>query len=211
MGNFEEFQEALSESSIQEISLTPDKAILGKLGELVNQKFEVEKRIKDLEAELKEQKNLANKYDSEDIPKLLEAAGLSEITTNTGYRIKVANKYRGNISEANAELALQWFIKSGGADTIKNNYVIPVSIADKQVAANLEALLSKVGLDYSHKLNVAWNTLAGVIEELDTKGELQNNKIFNELKRELDISEDITLDKVLGAYKTKTTKVQKLK
>ena len=207
---FQMFQEALSETGLK---AQPEASvdILGKLGELVNSKFELEETIAKKEAEVKALKDELAEYNTVKIPELLEAAGLSEITTKDGYKVKTELKYRGSISEADKDKALEWFIASGGADTIKNSYIIPISIADKDVAKNLEQLLTKVGLSYSNELKIAWNTLAGVIKDLDVNGSLENNQVFEKLRKENNWPEDLTLSKVLGVYKTKDTKVVKKK
>ena len=209
---FSDFQEALSDLGItQEDTQIAAKDIIGKIGEEINNKFNLEAEIADIETKLKEKQDLLKELDQVKIPKLLEAAGLSEVTTDSGFKITIKDEYRGNISEANSSIALDWFIKSGGADTIKNKYEIPVSIADRNIAEQLETILDNVGLGYSRKLGIPWNTLAGVIKDLDVKGILENNEIFEELKKEKDLPEDLTLSKVLGVYKYKTTKVQKPK
>ena len=209
---FDDFKSALEDAGITDEELQrPDTDILGKLGEILETKFKLESTIGQIEEDLKNHQDLLKECDSVTIPRLLEAAGLSSVKTESGHTIKVEDVYRGNISETNSEIALDWFIKSGGADTIKNNYIVPVSIADKETAELLEQILSKAGMDFSRKLGIAWNTLAGVIKELDVTGKLQDNEIFAKIKEERDLPEDLTLEKVLGVYKYKTTKVQKPK
>ena len=209
---FEEFKTGLNEAGVsEELLQNADIDLLGKLGETVEEKISLEAEIAELKSQLIDKEKLLKEYDQIKIPQLVEAAGLSEVTTKNGFKVTIKNEYRGNISEANSTVALDWFIKSGGADTIKNNYVIPVSIADKAIAKSLEDILSKVGLGYSRKLGIAWNTLAGVIKELDTTGKLENNDQFEALKKEQGLPEDLTLSQVLGVYKYKTTKIQKPK
>ena len=212
MNTFEEFKNGLDEAGITEETLQNQNVdIIGKVGEEIEAKFKLEEEIAFLQSQLAEKEKLLKEYDQIKIPQLLEAAGLAEITTKSGFKVTTKNEYRGNISEANSEVALEWFIKSGGADTVKNSYIIPVSINDKVVAEQLEKILNKAGLDYSRKLNIPWNTLAGVIKELDVTNNLDNNKYFEDLKKDKGLPSDLTLSKVLGVYKYKTTKVQSLK
>lgn len=209
---FEDFKAGLEEAGITNETLQENCAdIVGKLGEIIDQKFELENEIAELTAKLEEKNKLLLEYDRIKIPELVSAAGLSEVTTKIGYKISIKEEYRGAISEANSETALDWFIRSGGADTVKNNYIIPISIKDKQVAKQLEEILKRVGLDYSRQIKIAWNTLAGVIKELDTTGQLENNIYFEQLKKDKGLDPELTLAKVLGAYHYKTTKVQKPK
>lgn len=212
MNVFEEFKNGLDEAGITEETLQNQNVdIIGKVGEEIEAKFKLEEEIAVLQGQLAEKEKLLKEYDQIKIPQLLEAAGLAEVTTKNGFKVTTKNEYRGNISEANSEVALDWFIKSGGADTVKNSYIIPVSINDKAVAEKLEAILDRAGLGYSRKLNIPWNTLAGVIKELDVTNNLDNNKYFEDLKKDKGLPSDLTLSKVLGVYKYKTTKVQKPK
>lgn len=208
---FEDFKSGLEEAGVTEEVQIADTDIMGKLGELIDQKFDLEKEIANLKAKLETKEAELQEYDRVKIPELIEAAGLAEVTTKDGFKITVKQEYRGNISEANAEYALDWFIRSGGADTVKNTYNVPISINDKEVATQLEAILKKVGLDYSRSIKIAWNTLAGVIKELDATGQLENNEYFEQLKKDKGLDPELTLSKVLGAFKYKTTKVAKPK
>lgn len=209
---FEEFKNGLADAGITEdLMQTADNDLIGKLGDEIEKKFALEAEIAELKETLENKEKLLKEYNQVKIPQLVEAAGLAEVTTKNGFKITIKDEYRGNISEANSELALEWFIRSGGADTIKNNYIIPISIVDKKIAKTLEDILKKAGLDYSRKLGIAWNTLAGVIKELDVSGNLENNEYFEALKKDKGLSSDLTLSRILGAYKYKTTKVQKPK
>lgn len=207
---FNDFKSALEEAGISDDELQkPNTDILGKLGEVLETKFKLESAIAEIESNLEEHQKLLKECDSVTIPRLLEAAGLSSVKTESGHTVQVEDVYRGNISEDNAPVALAWFIKSGGADTIKNNYIVPVSIADIETQDLLEQILTKSELDYSRKLGIPWNTLAGIIKELDVTGKLKDNDTFEKLKKDKGLSEDLTLEKVLGVYKYKTTKVKK--
>lgn len=208
---FEDFKSGLEEAGITENIQIEDTDIMGKLGQLIDKKFELEKEIEDLNTKLENKTKELQDYDRIKIPELIEAAGLAEVTTKDGFKITVKQEYRGNISEQNSALALDWFIKSGGADTVKNTYVVPISINDKEVAKKFEEILGKVGLDYSRKINIAWNTLAGVIKDLDVTGNLTDNIFFEQLKEEKNLDPNLTLENVLGVFKYKTTKVQKPK
>lgn len=209
---FDEFRAELEEAGItQEDVNSADHDIMGKLGDLVDTKFQLESQIAEKEAELKELQDKLKEYDQIKIPELIEAAGLAEITTKDGYKVTVKQEYRGNISEANSAYVLDWFIKSGGADTVKSKFEVPVSINDKETMSLLEDIFNRTGVGYSKKINIAWNTLAGVIKELDTTNNLDNNKYFEELKKEHNLPDDMTLSKLLGVYKYKNTKVAKPK
>lgn len=209
---FEEFKASLEEAGItQEDTQVADQDILGKLGELVDKKFALEQAISIKEGELKELQDSLKEYDQVKIPELIEAAGLAEVTTKHGYKVTIKQEYRGNISEANSEYVLDWFIRSGGADTVKSKFEVPVSINDKKTMELLEGIFRKCDVDFSKKINIAWNTLAGVIKELDTTNKLDNNEYFEALKKQHQLPEDMTLSKLLGVYKYKTTKVTKPK
>lgn len=210
---FEEFKAELDSAGMSQSDLVvEDQDILGKLGQLVEEKQLIEADIEALESQLKDKQDLLKDYDQNKIPALIEAAGLQEVTTKAGYKVSIKQEYRGNISEDNAEYALDWFIKSGGADTVKNKFEVPVSINDKETMALLEQIFNKAGVAYTRKLGIPWNTLAAVIRELDGTGQLENNEFFEQVRKSNPtMPSDLTLEKVLGVYKYKTTKIQKPK
>lgn len=210
---FEEFKAELDSAGMSQDDLTvADQDILGKLGTLVEEKQALEAKIAQMQTDLEEEERKLKEYDQVKIPNLIEAAGLQEITTKNGYKVSIKQEYRGNISEENSNYALDWFIKSGGADTVKNKFEVPVSINDKKTMALLEQIFEKAGVPYVRKLGIPWNTLAAVIRELDGTGQLENNEFFEQVRKDNPtMPSDLTLEKVLGVYKYKTTKVQKPK
>ncbi len=210
---FEEFKAELDSAGMSQDDLTvADQDILGKLGTLVEEKQALEAKIAQMQTDLEEEQKKLKEYDQIKIPNLIEAAGLQEITTKNGYKVSIKQEYRGNISEENSDYALDWFIKSGGADTVKNKFEVPVSINDKKTMALLEQIFEKAGVSYVRKLGIPWNTLAAVIRELDGTNQLENNEFFEQVRKDNPtMPSDLTLEKVLGVYKYKTTKVQKPK
>lgn len=210
---FEEFKAELDSAGMsQDDLIVADQDILGKLGTLVEEKQALEAKIAQMQTDLEEEQKKLKEYDQVKIPNLIEAAGLQEITTKNGYKISIKQEYRGNISEENSDYALDWFIKSGGADTVKNKFEVPVSINDKKTMTLLEQIFEKAGVSYVRKLGIPWNTLAAVIRELDGTNQLENNEFFEQVRKDNPtMPSDLTLEKVLGVYKYKTTKVQKPK
>ena len=210
---FEEFKALMNEAGVtQEVKESVSQDIYGTLGKLVEEKQLIEADIEALESQLKNKQDLLKEYDQIKIPNLIESAGLQEITTKNGYKVTVKQEYRGNVSEENQAYVLDWFIKSGGADTVKNKFEVPVSINDTQTIKLLEQIFNKSGVAYVRKLGIPWNTLAAVIRELDGTGQLQDNEFFEEVRKaNPTMPSDLTLEKALGVYKYKTTKVTKPK
>jgi hypothetical protein len=210
---FDEFKALMDDAGVaQDVEEVAAQDILGALGKLVEEKQKIETDIALLTAQLEEKQKELKDYDQNKIPNLIESAGLQEITTKNGYKVSVKQEYRGNISEENQEYALDWFIKSGGADTVKNKFEVPVSINDKKTIDLLEQIFNRAGVSYVRKLGIPWNTLAAVIRELDGTGQLENNEFFEQVRKSNPtMPNDLTLEKVLGVYKYKTTKVQKPK
>lgn len=210
---FDEFKALMDDAGVaQDVEEVAAQDILGALGKLVEEKQALEAKIAQMQTDLEEEQKRLKEYDQIKIPNLIESAGLQEITTKNGYKVSVKQEYRGNISEENQEYALDWFIKSGGADTVKNKFEVPVSINDKKTIDLLEQIFNRAGVSYVRKLGIPWNTLAAVIRELDGTGQLENNEFFEQVRKSNPtMPNDLTLEKVLGVYKYKTTKVQKPK
>lgn len=210
---FDEFKALMDDAGVaQDVEEVAAQDILGALGKLVEEKQALEAKIAQMQTDLEEEQKRLKEYDQVKIPNLIESAGLQEITTKNGYKVSIKQEYRGNISEENQEYALDWFIKSGGADTVKNKFEVPVSINDKKTIDLLEQIFNRAGVSYVRKLGIPWNTLAAVIRELDGTGQLENNEFFEQVRKSNPtMPNDLTLEKVLGVYKYKTTKVQKPK
>lgn len=210
---FDEFKALMDDAGVaQDVEEVAAQDILGALGKLVEEKQALEAKITQMQTDLEEEQKRLKEYDQVKIPNLIESAGLQEITTKNGYKVSIKQEYRGNISEENQEYALDWFIKSGGADTVKNKFEVPVSINDKKTIDLLEQIFNRAGVSYVRKLGIPWNTLAAVIRELDGTGQLENNEFFEQVRKSNPtMPNDLTLEKVLGVYKYKTTKVQKPK
>jgi hypothetical protein len=210
---FDEFKALMDDAGVaQDVEEVAAQDILGALGKLVEEKQALEAKIAQMQTDLEEEQKRLKEYDQIKIPNLIESAGLQEITTKNGYKVSIKQEYRGNISEENQEYALDWFIKSGGADTVKNKFEVPVSINDKKTIDLLEQIFNRAGVSYVRKLGIPWNTLAAVIRELDGTGQLENNEFFEQVRKSNPtMPNDLTLEKVLGVYKYKTTKVQKPK
>ena len=210
---FDEFKALLDDAGVaQDVEEVAAQDILGALGKLVEEKQALEAKIAQMQTDLEEEQKRLKEYDQIKIPNLIESAGLQEITTKNGYKVSIKQEYRGNISEENQEYALDWFIKSGGADTVKNKFEVPISINDKKTIDLLEQIFNRAGVSYVRKLGIPWNTLAAVIRELDGTGQLENNEFFEQVRKSNPtMPNDLTLEKVLGVYKYKTTKVQKPK
>lgn len=209
---FDEFKALMDDAGVAQDVEVAAQDILGALGKLVEEKQALEAKIAQMQTDLEEEQKRLKEYDQIKIPNLIESAGLQEITTKNGYKVSIKQEYRGNISEENQEYALDWFIKSGGADTVKNKFEVPVSINDKKTIDLLEQIFNRAGVSYVRKLGIPWNTLAAVIRELDGTGQLENNEFFEQVRKSNPtMPNDLTLEKVLGVYKYKTTKVQKPK
>ena len=210
---FDEFKALMDDAGVaQDVEEVAAQDILGALGKLVEEKQALEAKIAQMQTDLEEEQKRLKEYDQIKIPNLIESAGLQEITTKNGYKVSIKQEYRGNISEENQEYALDWFIKSGGADTVKNKFEVPVSINDKKTIDLLEQIFNRAGVSYVRKLGIPWNTLAAVIRELDGTGQLENNEFFEQVRKSNPtMPNDLTLEKVLGVYEYKTTKVQKPK
>lgn len=210
---FDEFKALMDDAGVaQDVEEVAAQDILGALGKLVEEKQALEAKIAQMQTDLEEEQKRLKEYDQIKIPNLIESAGLQEITTKNGYKVSIKQEYRGNISEENQEYALDWFIKSGGADTVKNKFEVPISINDKKTIDLLEQIFNRAGVSYVRKLGIPWNTLAAVIRELDGTGQLENNEFFEQVRKSNPtMPNDLTLEKVLGVYKYKTTKVQKPK
>jgi len=186
----------------------PKAENLAEMNDLVQDKLDLEKEIAEMEAELNSKKKDLTDLDREKIPNKMIELGLSKLVTKSGAELSINKVYRGNISEKYAEHALDWFIETNQADSIKNAYTVTLGVGKSEEARKLEQALINEGFDFKNKKDIAWNTLASIIKDLDQSEELSDNEAWNKLQEQGKVPKGLTLKDALGVYDYYETKVK---
>lgn len=181
---------------------------LAEMNCLVKRKLALETDISTKEEELNLLKKELTNLNRKKIPEAMLSLGLSKVTTESGAELTISKQYRGNISEKTAEFAMNWFIRTNQADSIKNAYTVTLGVGNADEAKNLEEILSEAGYFYKNKKDIAWSTLASILRELDTNDELANNETWTKLQEEGKVPRNMTLKEALGAYDYYETKMK---
>lgn len=86
--------------------------------------FHAEARVARLEDELKEAKETARHIRENQLPTLMESAGMEEFKTKDGLEIKIATELRGSIPKDHEEEAFAYLEEHNDGGLIKRQFVI---------------------------------------------------------------------------------------
>jgi hypothetical protein len=207
---FEEFKKRLSKEDIDTTDPNSEekKISMGELSSLVEVKLAKEAEEARLLEELNNLQKDIKYLNQVIIPKAMIELGFNKVTTTSGAEVTITKNYRGNISEAHAEDAFEWFIATNQADSIKNKYEVTLGVGKSDEALKVEKALESAGVFYKNKQDIAWNTLAGILKDLDSNDSLSDNAEWKKLQEEGKVNKEKTLREVLGAYDYFETKIK---
>lgn len=127
-------------------------------------------KIKILEELLSHYKAVADRIVEKAIPDLLNDAGVSEVTTESGYKVKLQEFY----SFKKNEYAIPWLFQHGLGDIVKNEIQVGTGAVPDEV---LDAL-DHAGVDYTVKQEVHPMTLKSALCEYIEKGGVIPSEAF---------------------------------
>jgi hypothetical protein len=135
---------------------------LAELTKLVRQLISAREEIERIEGELASAKEVERDLSQVQIPQLVNAAGLSQITLSTGEKVKVKEDVSVSVPPEKQNAFMEWLMRRGEDDIVKVNVAFDKMEPEK--LADLMALLS----DYSCevKKGVHPQTLAKYFREL---------------------------------------------
>tara|TARA_R100000315_G_scaffold62508_1_gene44632 strand:- start:16832 stop:17386 length:555 start_codon:yes stop_codon:yes gene_type:complete len=111
MTSFEEVANELS---------TVDEEGLSRVGKLAQTQLVLERRVQDIEEELKQAKRDLREIAEDKLPAAMLEYGIREFKMEDGSQISVKNYYGASITKKNQEEAFSWLIDNGFGDLIKN-------------------------------------------------------------------------------------------
>ena len=157
-----------------DLSLADHDSGLADLSKLVKQlamkrveRAEAEERLKQLKSEEEELARVR-------IPDLFEELGLgpgTEISTDTGLKVKLEKHVKANITDAHRDAAVRWFEENNLDRLLKDEFSMKLSKGEADKAESIREMLNEIGVAYTNKRNVPWNTLAKFVKERDAAGE----------------------------------------
>ena len=138
---------------------------------LCKQQIALEKRIADLELELKDAKRDHRKVAEDLLPAALQEYGVTELKMEDGSEISVAPYYNASIAKDRMDEAFQWLIEAGHGSLIKNHVTAAFGRGEDNSAKDLLAELEQRGMQTQTKTWVEPMTLKSFVKEQVEKGE----------------------------------------
>lgn len=157
------------EEAATELTQVGDKDLKA-VADLVRQQLVLERRIEDLEDELKRtQQNLA-KISQEILPEALAEHGLSELKMEDGSKITVSQFIQAHISKEKQEEAFDWLRDHDFDDLIKNVVSLEFGKGEDDHARDVMETLTNRGYWPQNKQSVHPSTLKAFVKEQVEKG-----------------------------------------
>ena len=157
------------EEAATELTNVGDKDLKA-VADLVRQQLVIERRIEDLEDELKRaQQNLA-KISQEILPEALAEHGLSELKMEDGSKITVSQFIQAHISKEKQDEAFDWLRDHDFDDLIKNVVSLEFGKGEDDHARDVMETLTNRGYWPQNKQSVHPSTLKAFVKEQVEKG-----------------------------------------
>lgn len=164
--------------------------LMAQINETALEQKRAEAEVARLEEELKAAQRVLLDISQVRLPALMDAAGMTKITTVDGVQVSVREIIRGGIKSGNEPLAFKWLEEQGHGDLIERQFRIDFNKGEEAWARKFEADLRKrkreVRLEISRGVHAS--TLQAFVREQLEKGE------------------DVPLD-TLGVYRQRITKI----
>jgi len=141
------------------------------ISNLCKQQLALEKRIADLEEELKDAKREHRKIAEDLLPAAMDEHGMSQLKMDDGSEISVSPYYSASISKDRADEAFQWLTEAGHGSLIKIHVTAAFGRGEDNLAKDLLAELEQRGMATQTKTWVEPMTLKSFVKEQVEKGE----------------------------------------
>ena len=139
---------------------------LERLVSLSNSMTQKERRVEELEEELRTAKQELRDIQEEQIPDVMMELGVSEVTLTDGRKLTIKEDLHAKIADKNRQEAHAWMVEHGYGDIIKNQVVVNVETGNQESLNSLLGILnSNAYEDYSLKNNIHFQTLKKFVKE----------------------------------------------
>ena len=152
----------------------PSEDKLEKVRTFLREARDIDRQIMDLEDALKVKNARKLELIQKELPDLYDEAGIDNLGLPAegnlpAYDCKLGPYYKASISadwpEEDRAKAFAYLEKQGASDLIKSTYVVLLPRGKRAIAIKVEAALKKLGVEFSEKLDVPWNTLTAWLKE----------------------------------------------
>lgn len=144
----------------------PDTNQLAQLSDLARRLQAAQAKVSQREAELAAAQAEERALSEVDIPELMKALRLRELTLEDGSKLKVGEALRTSISAENREAAHAWLKEHGQEAIIKRTVVAAFNRGEERKASELVTALLKQGVSAKSEEKVESSTLKKVIGDM---------------------------------------------
>jgi len=135
-----------------------------------NELLKLQKQVATAEEALKKLKEQERKISEEEIPNLMQNAGVSHLGLDDGTKVEVKPFYSARIPTSRTDEAFDWLRQNNFADLIKNNVSLSFNRGDDNMAKSLVAELREKGHNVKQAEKVEPMTLKAFVREQIEKG-----------------------------------------
>lgn len=166
----------------------PPKDLLQQIAEKAEELDEAEAEVKRLEAELSSAKAARLQLSENELPELMDDAGIQSIVTDGGIPVEVVNDVKAKIPEVRKEDALQWLVDNGEAGLIDSELRLKFDRSRTDAARELAEELRE---DYP---------------DLVMTGSVHHSRLKAWAKRKIEAGEEFPHE-LFGVYVVRRTKI----
>jgi hypothetical protein len=150
--------------------ITIDTSVSQDIAELCNKLLDVQKEVTTLEDKLKKKKEEELKLSEQDIPNLMQKAGVAALKLTDGSSVEIKPYYGARIPASRTDEAFDWLRENNYGDLIKNNVTLTFGRNEDNVAKTLVDELRQKGHNVKQAEKVEPMTLKAFVREQIEKG-----------------------------------------
>lgn len=169
----------------------PGDNILAQISAMAERQVEAEAAVAEAERILELRTKELKAISEDALPDLMDAAGMTEVTTKSGHKVKLDENIFASISKERAPAGLAWLIANGHRALIKDEFKVQFPRGSEEQAAEFEKLVAQ----YEKLANVAHTT------------SVHPSTLTSWVREQLAEGADIPLD-VLGVTRRRVTKIK---
>ena len=151
---------------------TLDEEGLSRVSKLSEMQINLEKRVKDIEQELKTAKESLRVIQEDQLPAAMAEYNIKKVETLDGSTLRVSKFYNASIpkDEEKSNEAYKWLVDNGFGDMIKNDVFVRFVRGQEDQAESFARELAERGMAVSTKKKVEPMTLKGFVREQTEAG-----------------------------------------
>jgi len=150
--------------------ITIDTSVSQDIAKLCNKLLDVQKEVTTLEDKLKKKKEEELKLSEQDIPNLMQKAGVAALKLTDGSSVEIKPYYGARIPASRTDEAFDWLRENNYGDLIKNNVTLTFGRNEDNVAKTLVDELRQKGHNVKQAEKVEPMTLKAFVREQIEKG-----------------------------------------